>query len=275
MPIATTPSGVRICWDAIGDAGAEPMLLIQGLGAHLLGWRAELCREIADAGFRVVRFDNRDVGLSQKFPAGGYGVADMAGDAHGLLAALELAPAHVVGQSMGGLIAQQLVLDHPEDVRSLGLVYTAPGSAYFTGRDLVDERMAAPRARDRAEAVELYLRNEQPCLSPGYPADLDWLRELGGLMDDRGHDPDGVERQMAAVLTSGDRTDALRGVTVPTTILHGDGDRLISAVASKALHEAVPGSRLTILPGMGHELPRPLWPEIVAELTANARREHP
>jgi pimeloyl-ACP methyl ester carboxylesterase len=170
------------------------------------------------------------------------------------------------------VIAQQLVVDHPSVVRSLALVYTAPSTAYFTGRDLVDERMALPRATNRTWAVELYLRNEQPCLSPGYAADLDWLRELGGQMYDRDYDPDGIERQLAAMLTSGDRTEALRGVTAPTTILHGDGDRLVSAVASKALHEAIPGSRLTVLPGMGHELPRPLWSEIVGELAANARR---
>ena len=270
MPVVTTATGVRLCWDAFGDPAAPPLLLIQGLGAHLLGWRAELCQEIADAGFHVVRFDNRDVGLSQKFPAGGYAVADMAADAHGLLTTLHLAPAHVVGQSMGGVIAQQLALDHPEAVRSLALVYTAPSAAYFVGRDLVDERMARPRARDRADAAELYVRNEEPCLSPGYPADLDWLRELGGQMYDR--DPVGVERQLAAVLASGDRTDDLRRITVPTTILHGDGDRLISPVASKALHDAMPDSRLRIFEGMGHELPRPLWPDIVAELVANARR---
>ncbi|ODU07484.1 MAG: hydrolase [Pseudonocardia sp. SCN 72-86] len=273
MPIATTPDGVRVCWDAIGDPADPPLLLIQGLGAHLLGWRAEFCRELAAAGFRVIRFDNRDVGRSQRFPDGGYGIADMAADAHGLLLALDLAPAHVAGQSMGGAIAQQLALDHPTAVRSLGLVYTAPSADYLVGRDLVDERMELPRPRTRAEAGELYLRNEGPCLSPGYPADLAWLRELGGLMYDRGLDPEGIERQLAAVTAFGDRMADLHDLAMPTTILHGDGDRLVSTDAATALHEAIPGSRLTVLPGMGHELPRPLWPQIVAELATNTRRE--
>jgi pimeloyl-ACP methyl ester carboxylesterase len=272
MPLVTTPRGVELCYDTFGSPEHPPLLLIQGLGAHMLGWRHELCQAIADAGFRVVRFDNRDVGLSQKFPAGGYDERDLAADAYGLLQALRIRSAHVVGQSMGGMIAQQLVLDHPAAVASLALVYTAPSTAYFAGADLVDERMALPRAGNRAEAVELYLRNEEPCLSPGFPADLEWLRELGGQMWDRCYDPDGIERQFAAVASSGDRTDALAGVTVPTTIIHGDGDRLISPVASKAMHETIPGSRLTIFPGMGHELPRALWPEIVAELAANAER---
>jgi pimeloyl-ACP methyl ester carboxylesterase len=187
MPIITTPTDVRICYDTFGDPDRPPLLLIQGLGAHMIGWRPGFCQRIADAGFHVVRFDNRDVGLSQKFAEGGYDLSDLAADAHGLLVALGLDPAHVVGQSMGGMVAQQLVLDHPEAVRSLGLLYTSPSSAYFTGADLVDDRMAVPRARDRAEAVELYLRDEEPCLSPGYPADLDWLRELGGRMWDRDH----------------------------------------------------------------------------------------
>ncbi|MFC4948838.1 alpha/beta fold hydrolase [Pseudonocardia sp. GCM10023141] len=272
MPIVTTPTGVRLCYDTFGDPDSPPLLLIQGLGAHLLGWRHELCQHIADAGFHVVRFDNRDVGLSQKFPQGGYDLTDLAADAHGLLAALDLAPAHVVGQSMGGMIAQQLALDHPEAVRSLALLYTSPSTAYFAGADLVDDRMAMPRAQTREEAVELYLRNEEPCLSTGYPADLDWLRELGGLMWDRDYDPDGIVRQFEAIIEAKDRTEALRDVALPTAILHGDGDRLISASASKAMHEEIPGSTLTIFPGMGHELPRALWSEIIALIAANAGR---
>lgn len=272
MPLIATPAGTGVCYDTFGNSQHPAVLLIQGLGAHMIGWHHELCQQLADAGTYVIRFDNRDVGLSQKFPEGGYTIADMAADTAGLLEALDLDAVHVVGQSMGGMIAQQLVIDHPHRVRSLGLIYTTPDNTFITGRDLVDERMAMPRAHTRDEAIELYLRNEAPCASPGYPTDLDWLRELGGLMYDRNYDPDGIDRQMAAMITSTDRTVALRTVGVPTTILHGDGDRLISPTASKALHETIPDAVLTIIPGMGHELPRPLWGRIVDLLQHNIHR---
>ncbi len=272
MPYVSTSDGVRLCYDTFGDPKAPPLLPIQGLGGHMLGWRSGLCTAIADAGFHVVRFDNRDVGLSQKFPEGGYTVADMAADSAGLLGALGFDSAHIVGQSMGGVIAQQMVIEHPERVRSLALIYTSPSLRFFAGRDLIDERVAEPRARNRADAIELYLRNEAPCLSPGYRADFDWLRRLGGLMYDRDYDPEGTERQLAAIAAVSDYTAALRHTRVPTTILHGDGDRLVDPAAAKALHEAIPGSTLTLFPGMGHELPQPLWDDIVARILENSRR---
>ncbi|WP_405492513.1 alpha/beta fold hydrolase [Nocardia sp. NBC_00511] len=273
MPHVTTATGVRLYYETLGDPKAPPLLLIQGLGAQLLGWHPELCAAIADGGFQVIRFDNRDVGLSQKFTAGGYGLTDMAADTAGLLDALGIECADIVGQSMGGMIAQVLALEHPARVRSLGLIYTAPDTYEFAaGADLIEDRMALPRAGNRAEAVESYLRNEASCLSPGYPADLAWLRELGGLMYDRDYDPDGIERQLAAVFDAPDRTESLPRVAVPTTILHGVGDRLIDASAAEALHRAIPNSRVTLFAGMGHELPRPLWSEIVALIHDNIRR---
>ncbi|MEV0245783.1 alpha/beta hydrolase [Nocardia sp. NPDC050712] len=272
MPYLSTPAGVRLYYDDLGDPEAPPLLLIQGLGAQLLGWHPELCAALADAGFRVIRFDNRDTGLSQKFPDGGYLLSDLAADTAGLLRVLGLDSAHIAGQSMGGMVAQQLAIDHPAAVRSLALIYTAPNSADFAvGTDLLAERMALPRARNRAEAVELYLRNEAPCSSPGYPVDTAWLRELGGLMYDRDYDPDGAARQLAAVFASPDRTRALGRVAVPTTILHGDSDQLIDPAAATALHRAIPDSTCTIFPGMGHELPRALWPDIRALIHDNTR----
>jgi pimeloyl-ACP methyl ester carboxylesterase len=273
MPLVTTPTGVSLHYDTFGDPNHPPLLLIQGLGAHMLGWRAELCRQLADAGFHVLRFDNRDVGLSQKFPQGGYTLADMADDTAGLLTALDIPAAHVVGQSMGGMVAQQLALDHPTRVLTLALIYTAPSADFIAGRDLVDERTHRPRARDRDEAIALYLENEAVCASPGYPQDTAWLRELGGQMYDRDYDPDGIERQLEALDHSPDRTPHLHRVTVPTTILHGDGDRLIGPDGSKVMHELIADSTLTIYPGMGHELPRPLWPQIVTRIRDNTARE--
>lgn len=271
MPYASTPAGVRICYDTFGDPKAPPLLLIQGLGAQLLGWHAELCEAIANAGFHVVRFDNRDVGLSQKFPEGGYVLADMAADTAGLLGALGIDSAHIVAQSMGGMIAQELAIDHPECVRSLTLIYTAPNHhTALIGHDIIDERMALPRAKNRADAVELFVLNEAGCSSPGYRTDVEWLRQLGGLSYDRDYDPDGAARQLAAIFTSPDRSDALGQIAVPTTILHGDGDQLIDPAAAKTLHKAIIGSTLKIFPGMGHELPRPLWTDVVSLIRDNA-----
>ncbi|MFB7719367.1 alpha/beta fold hydrolase [Nocardia sp. NPDC056100] len=172
---------------------------------------------------------------------------------------------------MGGMIAQELAIGHRGRVRSLALIYTAPGdAAFFKGTDLVHARMELPLARTRAEAVELYLRNEAPCSSPGYPTDLDWLRELGGLMYDRDYDPSGTARQLDALLAFPDRTEQLARLDVPTTILHGESDRLIDPAAAHALHRAIPGSTLTLFAGMGHELPRALWRDIVALINENA-----
>ncbi|MDX3639103.1 alpha/beta hydrolase [Streptomyces sp. MB09-02B] len=272
MTLVTTPTGVSLNYDTFGDPDRPPLLLIQGLGAHMLGWRADLCRQLADEGFHVLRFDNRDVGLSQKFPQGGYTLADMADDTAGLLTALDISAAHIVGQSMGGMVAQQLALDHPTRVLSLALIYTAPSTAFIAGRDLVDERTQRPRARDQDEAIALYLDNEAVCASPGYAQDIAWLRELGGQMYQRNYDPDGVVRQVVALDNSPDRTPHLHRITIPTTIMHGDGDRLIDPRASRAMHELIPDSTLTIHHGMGHELPRPLWPEIVTQIRDNTTR---
>ncbi|MFF7314910.1 alpha/beta fold hydrolase [Streptomyces sp. NPDC008137] len=272
MTMITTPTGVSLTYDTFGDPDRPPLLLIQGLGAHMLGWRADFCRQLADEGFHVLRFDNRDVGLSQKFPQGGYTLADMANDTAGLLTALDIPAAHIVGQSMGGMVAQQLALDHPTRVLTLALVYTAPSTDFLAGRDLVDERTHRPRARNRDEAIALYLDNEAVCASPGYAQDIAWLRELGGQMYDRDYDPDGIERQLESLDNSPDRTPRLHHITVPTTILHGDGDRLISADGSTLMHELIADSKLTIYPGMGHELPRPLWPQIITQIRDNAAR---
>jgi pimeloyl-ACP methyl ester carboxylesterase len=269
MPTTTTPRGVAIYYDTFGDPRQPPVLLIQGLGAHLLGWREELCRQLADIGVHVVRFDNRDIGLSQKFPVGGYTLADMADDAAGLLHALGLPPAHVVGQSMGGMIAQQLAVKYPDTVASLTLIYTAPNNDHVATADLVDNQLELATARDREGAVDLYIQSQAPCASPAYPQDVAWLRELGGLMYDRGDDRDGPRRQMQAMLAASDRTPILAEITAPTTIIHGDSDRIIYPRAAEQLHQAIDGSTLTIHHGMGHELPRPLWDDIVEQIESN------
>jgi pimeloyl-ACP methyl ester carboxylesterase len=270
MPTTTTPHGVSLYYDTFGDPHDPALVLIQGLGAHMLGWHQDFCRQLADCGYQVIRFDNRDVGLSQKFPAGGYTLTDMAADTAGLLDALQIDTAHIVGQSMGGMIAQHLALEHPNRVLSLALVYSTPSTDFIHGLDLLTSRLDAPRARHRDEAIESFVQNESASASPRYPQDVAWLRELGGLMYDRGYDPDGVRRQTEALQKSSDRTPILSEMTVPTAILHGSDDQLIDVAASVAMHALIRNSTLTVHLGMGHELPRPLWNQIVGQISENA-----
>ena len=271
MPATTTPHGVSLNYDTFGDPRHPAMVLIQGLGAHMLGWHNEFCGLLADRGHHIIRFDNRDVGLSQKFPAGGYTLADMADDTTGLLDALHIDTAHVVGQSMGGMIAQHVAIRHPTRVQSLALVYSTPKTDFIHGIDLLTERLATPSAGSRVEAVEQYVENESASASPRYPRDVAWLRELGGLMYDRCYDPDGVRRQTQALQNAEDLTPLLRRISAPTTILHGSEDRLIAPAASALLHDFIDDSALTIQLGMGHELPRPLWDDIVGQISENAQ----
>lgn len=273
MAIATTASGASIAWDSFGDAALPPIILIQGFSAQMIGWRPGFCQRLADEGFHVIRFDNRDVGQSQRYPQGGYALADMADDTAALLDALGLRSAHVVGQSMGGMVAQALVERHPQRVRSLGLVYTAGSDRHLIGRGDIEGRMAMAVPQSREEYVPYYVEQEAACSSPAYPQDIAWLTELGGQAWDRGWDADGAQRQMPAVLgfVMQDRSEALRAIRVPTTILAGDGDQLIGSAASAELHGLIAGSSLRIFPGMGHELPPPLWDEISGLLADNAR----
>ena len=172
---------------------------------------------------------------------------------------------------MGGMIAQHVAICHPTRVQSLALVYSTPKTDFIHGIDLLTERLATPRAGSRVEAVEQYVENESASASPRYPRDVAWLRELGGLMYDRCYDPDGVRRQTQALQNAEDLTPFLRRISAPTTILHGSEDRLIAPAASALLHDFIDDSALTIQLGMGHELPRPLWDEIVGQISENAQ----
>jgi pimeloyl-ACP methyl ester carboxylesterase len=271
MPIATTTSAARIAWDAFGSEALPPILLIQGFSAQMIGWCPGFCQRLADEGFRVIRFDNRDVGQSQHYPQGAYTLADLADDTAALLDALSLDSAHIVGQSMGGMIAQLLWLRHPQRVRSLGLIYTAASGRHYLGRDAALARMNRPIPQTREEYAAHYVAGESLCASPAYPQDLAWLSQLGGEIWDRGWEPAGTNRQAEALLGAPDRVDQLRAIRVPTAIIAGAGDQLIDSAASVELHQLIPGSTLRIFPGMGHELPQPLWNEMAALLAANAR----
>jgi pimeloyl-ACP methyl ester carboxylesterase len=270
VPLLTTPAGATIAWESFGDVGHPPLLLIQGLSAQMLAWHPGFCRLLADAGFHVVRFDNRDVGGSQRYPDG-YELSELADDTAALVEGLGLGPVHVVGQSMGGMIAQYLATKHPDIVKSLGLLYTAANVAHLIGASGVVEALdVSPKTRD--EFIAGYIVTEGNAASAAYEQDVAWLAELGGLMYDAGVDPLGVKRQVDAVLAYTDRTEDDRMIDVPTVILAGESDRLIDYHASLELHEIIPHSTVRIFPGMGHELPRALWPDLVEELSTNARR---
>jgi myo-inositol 2-dehydrogenase/D-chiro-inositol 1-dehydrogenase len=272
MPAIRTTRGVEIAYEVIGAQNNPPVVLIQGLGSQLVGWHPDLCRALADAGHQIIRFDNRDVGLSSKFPGVDYTLSDMAGDVIGLLDALKLDTVHVIGQSLGGMIAQQMVIEHPHRVRSLGLIYTTGRRQDVRGLDALADRMHAPVPTDRADAVATFVSNEAVCSSPRYPQDINWLRMLGELCYDRCFDPAGVNRQFAAMWRSPDRLDRLREIDLPTCIVHGDSDQLVDPAGSRDLHGAIAGSVLTIHPGMGHELPEPLWPQFIDTVSDTVRK---
>jgi pimeloyl-ACP methyl ester carboxylesterase len=274
MPLSLTARGA-IGWDETGRADDPPLVLIQGLGSQLVGWAPGFTRLLADAGFRVLRYDNRDVGLSQRFPAGGYTIGDLTDDLEALLDDRGIAAAHVVGQSMGGMVAQELALRHPERVRSLALLYTTASPRHLLRADVLDEESVlpdqlAPTTRERF--IPYYVRGEATCASRVYPQDTSWLAELAGTVWDRGWEPDGAARQRAAIRARGDRLDAVAAITTPTVVLAGDADQQIDAAGSVELAAAIPGARLHIYPGLGHEIARPVWDDLVGRIAANAAR---
>ncbi|WCO66229.1 alpha/beta hydrolase [Iamia majanohamensis] len=277
-------NGIDIAYETFGSADDPPIVLVMGLGTQRIGWPDELCAQVADAGRFVVRFDNRDVGESTHLSELGtpsvldllpgrrppYGLSDMAGDVVGLLDALGLDAVHLVGASLGGFIAQTVTIDHPDRVRTLTLIMTSTGRRRV-GRPhpRVLGRLARIRrdpAATRDEAVEQTVEIFRLIGSPGHPFDEGRVRELAGHSYDRGYDPDGYRRQLAAILAQPDRTADLRAVTAPTLVVHGLADPLVGTSGGVALARTIPGARLMGFSGMGHDLPRSLWPTFAAEI---------
>ena len=281
--------GVEIAYQEVGDPGGEPLLLVMGLGTQMLAWDKELCALLAERGFRVVRFDNRDIGHSTMLDEAGtpkrvdlflgrrasaaYLLSDMAADTVGLMDHLGISSAHVVGASMGGMIGQTLAIEHPERVRSLVSIMSTTGSRRVGTPTLkAFGLMLAEAPRDRAGYVERVLKTFRVVGSPAYPTDEARLRELAGEMYDRSHNPRGILRQMHAISASGDRTASLRRLRLPATVIHGTGDPLVRPSGGRATARAIPGARLRIVEGMGHDLPRELWPLFVGEIADTASR---
>ncbi len=287
---AELPTGVTLCHETFGDPADPTVLLVMGLGGPMTWWDAAFCRQLAATGRHVVRYDNRDTGRSTSIAArvgkvdlvrawvglrtaAPYSIADLAGDAVALLDHLGVERADVVGVSMGGMIAQTIAIEHPDRVRSLTSIMST------TGRRTVGWQhpkllpmLLADRASGQEAYVEGSVRLNRVIGSPGFPAPDRRLRAIATETWVRGTDRAGVVRQMLAVLTQPDRTDALGRVRVPTLVLHGANDVMVHPSGGRATSAAVPGSRFVVVDGMGHDLPEPLWGLFVDAIDEVARQ---
>jgi pimeloyl-ACP methyl ester carboxylesterase len=289
MPEAMAQVGdVELCYETFGDPGDPALLLVMGLATQMLGWHADFCAALAERGFFVIRFDNRDIGRSSRMAgrpptlqqlvlrsraAAGYSLDDMAADGVGLLDHLGIERAHVVGASMGGMIAQTLAARHPSRVLSLVSIMSNTG-ALWSGQPALRMYpvLLRPRPTDREGFVEASLRTFAAIGSPGFGRDEEDLRLMAAESYDRGHDPASAGRQLAAIVASGDRTPLLRTITAPALVIHGTADRLVRPSGGRATARAIPGAMLMLVEGMGHDLPRGAWPQILDAITANATR---
>ncbi len=281
-------NGIELAYQEIGDPQGEPLLLIMGLATQMIAWDEELCAMLAERGFRVVRFDNRDIGRSTKIESAGvpgraamlfgrgpapYLLHDMAADTAGLMDHLGIESAHLAGASMGGMIAQTVAIERPGRVRSLVSIMSSTGNRWLglPAWRAFGTLFARP-GEGREAAIEHTVRTFKTIGSPGYPMDETRFRELAAASYDRSHSRAGVARQLYAVTASGDRTPDLERLRLPTTVLHGDSDPLIRPAAGRATARAIRDSRLRIFDGMGHDLPPDLWPDFVEEIAATAAR---
>lgn len=284
-------NGIEICYEERGPADAEPLVLIMGLAAQMTLWPQELLDAYVRAGFRVIRFDNRDIGRSSEIdqPVSGgplgamlkfrtgrpvpapYTLHDMAKDVAGLIQALGLDSAHIVGVSMGGMIAQLLAADCPHQVRTLTLIMTSANSPNLPMPDWRIIRClsgASIKGEGEDAATSRSIRMWQAIQSPTYPRQHDELMTRIRADYRRSYRPQGVLRQMRAILATGDLAESARTITVPTHIIHGADDRLVKPEAAKRLSRLIPGSQLTVFQGMAHDLPEPLVGDI-AQVTGN------
>ncbi|MEU3726470.1 alpha/beta hydrolase [Streptomyces sp. NPDC031705] len=278
------PAGIEVAYERWGDGQAPPVLLIMGIALQMHGWPDGFCAELTGRGVQLIRFDNRDAGLSSHFPdapvpdvpaalagdlsSASYTLSDMAADAVGLLDALGLDSAHVVGLSLGGAIAQTMAIEHPGRVRSLTSLMSTTGDRTVGLPDTAAlSALAGPPPKSREEVVDRTVNAVRVLGSPGYAFDEAAARERAGRAFDRSYDPLGVARQAVASVASGDRTALLRSLRLPTLVVHGADDPMCDVSGGRATAEAVPGAELAVFPGMGHDLPRDLWPEIAALIT--------
>jgi pimeloyl-ACP methyl ester carboxylesterase len=288
-------NGTQIEVEDHGPTSGEPLVLIMGLGMQLLGWHEDFVDRLVDRGFRVIRFDNRDIGLSQAFDHLGvpnvaamafksllglpvhspYGLPEMAADTVGLLDALGIARAHVCGASMGGMIAQQLAVRHPARVKSLTLMMTSSGARRLPGPSLKMRNAMMTRPPSAApfdSIVDHYVQLYRMIGSPGFPSSDEYLRQRLTRSVRRAYRPRGVARQFAAIIADGDRSALLPGIQAPTAVLHGREDPLVPVAAGHDLAAKISGATLEVIEGWGHDLPPPLWPRLVQAIETAASR---
>jgi pimeloyl-ACP methyl ester carboxylesterase len=280
---------IEICFETFGDPADPGLLLVMGLGTQMLGWHEDFCTDLAGRGFHVIRYDNRDIGRSTIFHgvpaptvgqlirrdkrAAAYTLAEMAADGVGLLDHLGIDRAHLVGVSMGGMIAQTIAARRPERVLSLTSIMSSTGSRWRGQPALRTYRkFLRPVSTDRAAYIAQTAALFDIIGSPGFERDPDDLHDLLAAMYDRGHHPAGVSRQLAAIIASGNRTAELQRITAPTLVIHGTADRLVNASGGRATARAIPGARLLKIEGMGHDLPRGAWPQLIEAIVENAGR---
>jgi pimeloyl-ACP methyl ester carboxylesterase len=285
MTITTVQrNNVEIAYERFGPGSGEPLLLVMGTGGQMLAWHPDFCNALVECGFQVTRFDNRDTGLSTHFDAYGapnqltmwlrpaaaatYRLDDMADDAFTVLDDQGWPSAHVVGVSQGGMIAQVMATRHPNRVRTLTSISSAPAPRIGQIRLGTLLRLAkVKKPVTDAESLAQQMIDLVPFTgSPDYPADTEWLREYARQSYERGYDFAGVQRQTAAIAASGDRRRELAALRIPTLVIHGEADQMIRLVGGQETARAIPGAKLITYPGMGHDLPRELWPPIVEHI---------
>src|SRR6184192_2583173 len=291
-PQIARANGIDICYEIFGDPAAEPLLLIMGLGAQMIHWDDDFCRQLATRGFCVIRFDNRDIGKSSHLSGGKrltplellklrffripvaatYRLLDMAKDTVGLMDVLGIKSAHLVGASMGGMIAQEVAISFPVRVRSLTSIMSTTGNPKVPPptREAAAMLMAPPPAT-REEYFERFAKTWKILRVGSFPEDEALDRSRAERTFERGLNPAGVGRQLRAILASGSRKERLRAVKAPTLVIHGTVDPLVRAEAGKDTAASVPGAKLVMIEGMGHALPIPMWPQIIDAIDKHAR----
>jgi pimeloyl-ACP methyl ester carboxylesterase len=278
--------GITLCYETFGEESDPPLLLVMGLGMQMLGWPDDFCRQLAERGFYVVRFDNRDAGRSTHIkgrpPSVGqllrrrispvlYTLSDMAEDAAVLLRELGLEPAHVVGASMGGMIAQTLAAEHPGSVRSLVSIMSSTGSRWSGQPSFAIYRYFLSRApADREGYIERTVQVFTAIGSRGLPQDTERHRDIAGRSWDRGFDPAASGRQLGAIIASGNRTGRLRSIAAPTLVIHGSKDPMVNRSGGRATARAIPRAQMLTIQGMGHDLPEAAWPQLLDAISQHA-----
>jgi pimeloyl-ACP methyl ester carboxylesterase len=290
-PQIARANGIDICYEIFGDAKAEPMLLIMGLGAQMIHWDDEFCRQLAARGFRVIRFDNRDIGKSSKLTGGKrltavellklrflkipvaapYTLLDMAKDTIGLMDVLSIRTAHLVGASMGGMIAQEIAISFPQRVRSLTSIMSTTGNPKVPPptREASAILMAPPPAT-KEEYFVRFAQTWKILRGGSFPEDEALDRSRAERTYERGLNPAGVGRQLRAILASGSRKERLRAVKAPTLVIHGSVDPLVRPEGGKDTAASIPGAKFLLVEGMGHALPIPMWPPVIDAIDKHA-----